>query len=390
MGLMTPSNYRRPKIRNDMSYPSTSEQPTFVTNIAGNPISYTPSRSAFNNTDVYAVVVRIASDIARARLSTENTAVLDLLERPNPLIGRFSFWQGVIIQLLLAGNAYVPLNGNQWEHVPPSDVQINYNSGNQGITYTVMANNDRPEMILPQSQMLHFRLSPDARYRYLVGRSPLESLKGALDIAEKTYRSNGKALDSQIAPSGTLKLSNFIGNAADLKSAREEFENANAGNNAGRVMVLTDSMEYSPYEMKTDVFSVLTENSNFSADQISKAFGVPSDVLGGGTSTESNHSNISQVNSVYLSNLNSYIYPLVEELKLKLAVPDLTIDTKTIQDANDTVLVNQVNALVTSGAIDQGQAEFYLKSKGYLPLNLPEFKAPATGTTSTLKGGEKE
>jgi competence protein ComGC len=93
---------------------------------------------------------------------------------------------------------------------------------------------------------------------------------------------------------------------------------------------------------------------------------------------------------VYLSNLNSYIYPLVEELKLKLAVPDLTIDTKTIQDANDTVLVNQVNALVTSGAIDQGQAEFYLKSKGYLPMNLPEFKAPATGTTSTSKGGEKE
>lgn len=91
MGLMTPSNYRRPKIRNDMSYPSTSEQPTFVTNIAGNPISYTPARSAFNNTDVYAVVVRIASDIASARLSTENTAVLDLLERPNPLIGRFSF-----------------------------------------------------------------------------------------------------------------------------------------------------------------------------------------------------------------------------------------------------------------------------------------------------------
>ncbi|WP_225422298.1 phage portal protein [Lactiplantibacillus pentosus] len=361
-----------------------------MTNIAGNPISYTPARSAFNNTDVYAVVVRIASDIASAKLSTENTAVLDLLERPNPLIGHFSFWQGVIIQLLLAGNAYVPLNGNQWEHVPPSDVQINYNSGNQGITYTVMANNDRPEMILPQSQMLHFRLSPDARYRYLVGRSPLESLKGALDISEKTYHSNGKALDSQIAPSGTLKLSNFIGNATDLKAAREEFENANAGSNAGRVMVLADGMEYSPYEMKTDVFSVLTENSNFSADQISKAFGVPSDVLGGGTSTESSHSNISQVNSVYLSNLNSYIYPLVEELKLKLAVPDLTIDTKTIQDANDTVLVNQVNALVTSGAIDQGQAEFYLKSKGYLPMNLPEFKAPATGTTSTSKGGEKE
>lgn len=285
------------------------------------------------------------------------------------------------MQLALSGNDYIPLVGRNWEHVPNSDVQIEYLPGNNGIVYKVMENNDRPKMTLTQDQMLHFRLMPDPSYRFLIGRSPLESLQNALTIDDKSTQSNLNNLSNQMNPAGKLKIDNYIGDGQDLEDARDAFEKANSGENSGRLMTLPSGFDYEQFEMKTDVFKALVENAAFSADQISKAFGVPSDILGGGTSTESQHSNKDQIKALYLMNLNTYIHPILDELALKLHAPDLELDIKDMLDMDDSLMVSQIANLVDNGALGQAQGEYMLKRSGFLPNNLPKFEP--------LKGGEQ-
>ncbi|KRN96846.1 phage-related portal protein [Furfurilactobacillus siliginis] len=252
-------------------------------------------------------------------------------------------------------------------------MQINYLPGNTGIIYTFAESNERQKMNLRDDQTLHFRLMPDPDYRYLIGRSPLDSLSDALTIADKTMNSNLKSLQNQINAAGQLKISNVTNDNLDLADARTEFEKANAGDNAGRLMVLPDGFEYKQFEMKADVFKALNENASFSADQISKAFGVPSDMLGGGSSTESQHSNSEQIKALYLSNLNTYVHPILDELKQKLNAPDLDLDIKDMLDVDDSTMVGQMNTLVSSGAMSPNQAQFMLQRSGYLPDGVPEY-----------------
>ncbi|KRN36117.1 phage-related portal protein [Lactiplantibacillus plantarum] len=361
-------------------YPSTSD--LFLSTIGGLPISYVDSGNVLKDSNVFSVINRISSDIASAHFKTESASAKRRLENPSDLISRFSFWQGVMIQLALAGNAYVPLVGNNLEHVPPSDVQINYLPGNTGIIYTIQESNDRPKMQLTSDQILHFRLMPDPNYRYLIGKSPLESLGNTLTIAQKTTDSNLKTLNNQINSAGKLKISNFIDTGEDLEDARAMFERANTGANAGRLMTLPEGFDYEPFEMKADVFKALNENASFSADQISTAFGIPSDMLGGGSSTESQHSNSDQIKSLYLSNLNTYTNPLLDELKLKLNAPDLDLDIKNMLDVDDSMLINQVSSLAKAGALSPNQVQFLLQRSGFLPQNLPDYEPQGEGGES--------
>ena len=134
--------------------------------------------------------------------------------------------------------------------------------------------------------------------------------------------------------------------------------------------------------MKADVFKALNENASFSADQISTAFGIPSDMLGGGSSTESQHSNSDQIKSLYLSNLNTYTNPLLDELKLKLNAPDLALDIKNMLDVDDSMLINQVSSLANAGALSPNQAQFLLQRSGFLPQNLPDYEPQGEGGES--------
>ncbi|GKT04423.1 phage portal protein [Furfurilactobacillus sp. WILCCON 0119] len=379
MGLVTPNNYHRKKVR-DMVYPSSGGD-FYWSSVGGTPIAYVNADNALKNTNVFAVINRIASDVASAHFKTENHAALNRLESPSRLISRFSFWQSILIQLCLSGNAYVPLIGGNLEHLPPADVQLDYLPGNTGIVYSVMENNERPKLTLRDDQMLHFRLMPDPDYRFLIGRSPLDSLGDALTVAKKTMDSNLKSLNNQINAAGKLKITGMLNDDLDPSDARNAFEEANAGDNAGRLMVLPDGFDYSEFQMKADVFKALNENASFSADQISKAFGVPSDMLGGGTSTESQHSNSDQIKALYLSNLNTYVHPILDELKLKLHAPDLDLDIKDMLDVDDSTMIGQINDLVTSKALSPNQAQWMLQRSGFLPNGLPEYDANWEGGT---------
>ena len=188
-------------------------------------------------------------------------------------------------------------------------------------------------------------------------------------------------IKNRITPTSVLQISNALLEQGDADAAREAFEKANNGSNNGRLMVLDSNSTFSQFEMKADVFKALNNNAEYSANQISKAFGVPVDMLGGGNSTESQHSNSTQIKNLYYENLISYVAPEIDEIALKMNAEDLTLDMQYVDDATR---VSQINDMVKVGTLGQAQAEFMLKQYGVLPNNLPVY------IPSTQGKGESE
>lgn len=263
----------------------------------------------------------------------------------------------------------------QLEQRRPSEIsEINLLDDYKGLSYKVTPFNGEKEFTLTQDQILHFRIMPDAKYQYMIGMSPLESLAYEMTISADSRKATLNSIKNQISPIGILTVPASQLNDEDREAARESFEKANSGQNNGRLMVLTDDSKFSQLDVKADVFKALNENSNFSASQISKAFGIPVDMLGGGQSTESQHSNIDSVKGNYIADLNSYINPILDELRLKFNCPDLELDVKSALDVDDSMMVNQVNSMMQAGTIDQEQAQFLLKRSGALPIDLIPLK----------------
>jgi HK97 family phage portal protein len=379
MGLLSRAS---PKIKNDLSLPSRRGIVTTQL-INGAPLNLvSTTANALDNSDVFSAINRISSDIASAKFRTTNTYAAQVLNNPSKVVSRFTFWQGVLVDALINGNAYVPIEGMQLNHLRPIEVsEIKAGSHNAWMTYNINPMDGSKSYLLNQSQILHFRLMPDAGWDYLIGRSPLESLAYERTISDDSKRATLNSIQNQISPIGVLTIPASDLNPGDTEEARRDFEKMNSGSNAGRLMVLTDEAKYEQLDVKADVFKALTENADYSANQISKAFGIPVDMLGGGKSTESEHSNIDSVKGAYVSDLNSYINPILDEIKLKMNCPDLKLDVKSAIDVDDSIMVNQVNSMMQAGVIDQKQAQILLKQSGALPMNL---------IPSASEGGESQ
>lgn len=373
MGLLT-----RRKFKNSVSYPATSAGgiPFIGTTIGGQTVNYVSAASALHNSDIFSVINRISSDIAAAKFKSENTRIVEILNRPSSILGRFSFWQSVITQLLLDGNAYVII-GDRLEQRLPSEVSVGYDPALQRMQYRISEFDNEREKNLVDTQILHFRIMPDAQYHYLIGRSPLESLIDDLTIAKNSKDATLNSINHQINPMSILRVDAESLSGEDRETARQEFERANSGENTGRLMVTAHNEDFKQSEIKADVFNALNSSVQYSAAQVAKAFGIPVDIMGGGTDTESQHSNIQQVITTYVANLNAYISPIVDEIALKMHAPDLKLDVKGSLDADDNIAISQVSTLVDKGVITAEQGQTMLKATGAMPLSIP-FQQPPT------------
>jgi len=65
--------------------------------------------SAMTNSDIYSVVSLISSDIAGMKFHSDEVTE-QLLNKPSQSINGFNFWQTVVSQMLLYGNAYCTIN----------------------------------------------------------------------------------------------------------------------------------------------------------------------------------------------------------------------------------------------------------------------------------------
>lgn len=328
--------------------------------------SYVNAEKAIRNSDIWTAVNIISSDIARVELHSDNETVEELLHNPSQLTNRYNFFQSMVAQMLLAGNAYalrrIPNGGGPefWEFITPQNVTVWLSDDGQSLTYDFNfdSSRERDEKGVASEDVIHFRLlSTDGG---MMGRSPLASLSSELALQDQARKLSLATLRKAIMPSSTLKSQKPLNKDA-RDAVRTEFEKANSGDNAGRVLVLDPLFDFTQSSVSADVAKLITA-TDWTRDQISKVFMIPSDTLGG----ESEHSNADQIKAMYNNTLGRYLAPVIEELSLKTR-SNVHGDVRTAIDLDGSDVEKRTSELLKSGVIDSDIA-FHILAKSQSDL----------------------
>ncbi|WP_439424788.1 phage portal protein [Oenococcus alcoholitolerans] len=318
--------------------------------------TYYPAEKAIKNSDVWAAVNIISADLARAKLTTGKPRFDKLLLDPTPLTDPYSFWRSMYAQMLLSGNAYAVIRDNSWlEFVDPSHVDIYKTEDGQIIYYSVRFDGSQEKDIakLPASQMIHLRwLGINGG---TIGRSPLSALSSEIQLKDMTNSLAINASNQAANPSAELHVAKGKMDKDEKSAVRSAFEDAQTGDNAGRVIVTDELVTYKPLEVSANISGLLNSVS-FASTQIAKAFMLPPDYAG----NESEHSNSEQVRGQYNSTLGRYLQVPISEIGNKFGV-QVFADVRDAIDLDGSVTEGRVNNLVNSGTISPEFAILILK-----------------------------
>lgn len=322
--------------------------------------------TALKNSDIYALISLIASDVASCDFIIPDP-FNRVFNNPNNLTNGFAFKQSIVAQLCLAGNAYVYMTKNKagipikLEQIPPDDVEILMEDDGSDLQYKITFDDDRPSVTIPSTEMLHFKLlSVGNNNNQYIGISPLQSLTNEVNLQDYSSKLSLSAIKNAIAPSYTLTIPQAIVDTDAKNNIRTEFDKANTGDNAGKAIVLDQGIQLAPIKIDADIVKNLND-IDWTRNQISKAFGVPSDML----NSESEHSNIDQMRSLYATSLNRYINPLTSEMQMKWGVTVKSDITPAI-DPDNSQYIKMVETLSTGKVpvLNPQQAISALRSKG--------------------------
>ncbi|MDN6899568.1 phage portal protein [Oenococcus sicerae] len=319
--------------------------------------TYYSAEQALKNSDVWAAVNIISADLARAKLSTGRPRFDHLLQDPTPLTDPYSFWRSMYAQMLLSGNAYAIIRDNQWlEFVPPSHIDTYQTEDGTNIYYSVRFDGSKEPDIpkLDRHSVIHLRWLGSSGGT--LGLSPLSALSTEIQLKDSANALANSALSQATNPSAELHVEKGAMNKDEKAKIRSEFEAAQSGVNAGRVIITDQLVSFKPLEVSASI-SGLLNSVNFSSLQIAKAFMLPPDYLG----SESEHSNTDQIRSSYNSTLGRYLQPVISEVSFKFGIT-VTANVRDAIDLDGSITESRVNNLVGSGAISPEFAILILKN----------------------------
>lgn len=343
------------------------------------------AEQALKNSDVYAVVNRIASDVANCDIDAPKNFHAALYN-PNKIMNKFSFFQSILASMLLNGNAFVAIlhrNGNNipddMELVPSQNVQMEL-TDNQDILYTFSFDDGRPEKSLLSKDVLHFKLMATGYEQSMyTGRSPLESLQDELQIQTQSHKLTLTTLLNGINPTMALEVPEAQLNSKTKDMMRDEVQKHMTGDNVGKVIVLDQSAKLNTISINSDVAKFLN-NYKFEQKQIAKAFGIPDSYLNGQGDQQSSSD---MLRSLYISSLSPYIAPIESELTKKLGV-SVKLNILSSIDKDHQTLISNVSSLAQSGAITPEIAQKVLADYSIYGIQEPILNQD----TLNSKGGE--
>lgn len=355
--------------KRSMTIPSTNLS-SFI--IQGNqvlPNNLIDAGTALNNSDLYAVVNLLSSDIASANFDVPSPFD-KVVAAPNNLISSFNFWQSAVAQMLLAGNAYIAITRDsnnipiRLEMAPAQQVVVTLADSSSAISYSVNWGDERGTVNYSSNDMLHFRLLASGNNgQQYIGISPLESIASQVNIQNFANQLTLSTIKNAINPSTVIKVSEGALSPEEKEQTRKAFESANTGNNAGRPIVLDQLYDVQSLAINADVSKFLTSN-DWSKTQIGKVFGVPDSYLNG---TGDQQSSLDMTKSLYSNTLRRYVKPLESEMTAKFGVP-VSIDESQAVDADNDLLIGQIQKLLSGAtpAITPAQAQQMLQKRGVI------------------------
>lgn len=331
------------------------------------PTGVLSASNAMTNSDIYSVVSLISSDVASMQFTASDRNVLKILQTPHKFINSFNFWQSVVAQMLLYGNAYVTINktpdGQQVLGLELlQDYQVSsviVGDGSTDITYDVKYDDGRPEMYYGSDEMLHFKLvtvGSDESNRYF-GTSPLVSLAPELTIQQLSNTLTKTTLKNGINPSVAIKIPEAQVDKEAKDFIRDGFVDSTTGDNAGKPIVLDASADLQMLGISPEVTSFL-ENVNWTKNQISKAFGINEAMLNGDGDSQSS---IEMVQAQYQKSLMRYKNAIQYELALKMGN-----DVNLAAVPTDDIILTRMEELVDKQIISPVDANQTLKQKGII------------------------
>lgn len=325
----------------------------------GTPLRSTTGIDAIKNTDVFKAVVMIASDLAKMDLVVRRNGVNEndhpysflLNKRPNDAHNGYKLKFAFYANALLNKNSYLQIKRKnkqitELRHLPSSQVRLK--DDGKTIHYIVTRENG-------DEDKLSYYDVIDLSFYTLNGFDGLNIVDVLAQVIETD--ANGKAFLNNFLKNGThaggiLKMQGASLNKAAREKAREEFQKSMSGTKqAGKVLVMDDTMSYENLEVDTEVLKLI-QNSKPSTSEVAKAFGIPLHKFG----IETSSIDITEANIDYLSNtLGQYMRAITSELDFQLFTNEESKEYSIHFDTNDIkVLDPETQAKVDRDLLDSG------------------------------------
>lgn len=310
---------------------------------------------------IFAVISQLSSDLNA--ISWRGNKVAELLNKDLSKTFR---------ELLLTGNSYLYIdkaqNGVVKRLVPidSSDLTVIYDRGI--VSYRVLNNsNDEPyeSRIYNNDEIIALKINAGiSGINKFIGTSPLTALDDVIKNSTLANQQIQSALKENISPRVLLKT------MADASpEARTAIKNAFVSQNDSKVWVTDSQVEVSKLflnsESSNDSLTNLSKQLSKGVDEVARAFGVPSNILGNENSGDA-QSSATEIRQQYVTALvNLYLNPILFELKEKLS-NDLVADSSILVPQKNTDVISDIVSLVTNGILDVDEAHTLLVKRGVL------------------------
>lgn len=260
----------------------------------------------------------------RIWVEEENTAYSPVLRKPNPWQNRIQFFSCWMESKLIHGNTYVLKQRDNRGVVKalfvldPRYVKVLV-ADDGGIYYEIsrddLSRQHQTSITIPASEIIHDRMN--TFHHPLIGISPIASC-GIAAAQGLAIQNNGARFFTNNSQPGGLLIAPGRIDQADADRLKEYWDQNYSGQNAGKVAVLGDGMQYQPMAVKaTD--AQLIEQMKMSAEMVCTAFGVPAYKVGVGAAPAYN--NIEALNLQYYTDaLQIHIESIEECLDIGLSI----------------------------------------------------------------------
>lgn len=280
---------------------------------------------------VFRCIGVIAGDIAKMRVKLVEeqsiggiwTEVRDdvyapLLARPNRKQTRIQFFRNWMESKLMHGNTYVlkerATDGRVVALYVLDPLRVFPLLNEYGDVYYELLRDDfighaGQRMVVPASEIIHDRWN--TLYHPLVGLSPLYAAGINALAAHAIEKNTARLFQNGGRPGGILTAPHHIPDEA-AKRAKEYWDNNFTGENAGKVAVLGDGMEYKETTMNA-VDAQLIDQLRWNDTAIAGIFGVPGYKINVGNAPT--YQNVEALNQLYYSDT---LQPHIEDVELLL------------------------------------------------------------------------
>ena len=241
--------------------------------------------------------------------------------RPNPFMSSFDFWKCVETLRNIYGNSYVWIDFIQsgqyigkiqgFYPLDPTKMEIWVDDegliSSKDTIWYVYTDNAGVQHKLQSYDLLHFKsLTTDG----IVGISPIQVLQGAINTSGASTEFLKNSIQNGMQTAGIINYTGDLSPEAE-NTFRNKFEQmANGLKNANRVSLLPIGYTFQPLALKLTDAQFL-ENTKYSAQQISAAFGIKLHQLN--ELVKSSYSSTSEANREFYSDTMLAILTMYEQ-----------------------------------------------------------------------------